>query len=156
MNSKYIYILAFSVTAFISTAAIQTTGICDSAGIKSKLKKELIPDYRYDSSNITPFKSSGEFQGKKIEVPLFDGEKYRFVFNTAGADKNFQIYISNKKDGFKTGKVLFALKEVREEGKDLYIFEPKKGEKLYITYIVPPSLEDPKDFCAAFMIGYKL
>ena len=97
----------------------------------------------------------GEFQGKKIEVPLFGGEKYRFVFSTKGANKNFQIYISNKKDT-KSGKFLYSLKEHRKEGKDIYIFEPEKAEKLYITYIVPPSLDEPTDFCAAFMIGYKL
>lgn len=148
------YFVLGSVVVLFS--AFQTSSFCDSATIKAELKQELKPDYRYDSSNITPFKASGQFQGKKIEVPLFDGEKYRFVFNTKGADKNFQIYISNKKDGAKSGKFLYSLKEHREEGKDIYIFEPEKAQKLYITYIVPPSLNDPKDFCAAFMIGYKL
>ena len=155
MKKAIIYSFLVGLT-ILTTSAIQQSIGCDSAALKAELKKELIPEFKYDSSNITPFKASGEFQGKKIEVPLFGGEKYRFVFNTKGADKNFQIYISNKKDGFKTGKVLFALKEVREAGKNIYIFEPEKAEKLYITYIVPPSLDEPKDFCAAFMIGYKL
>lgn len=140
----------------VVSTAFQTSSMCDSKVIKAELKQELKPDFRYDSSNITPFKASAEFQGKKIEVPLFEGEKYRFVFNTKGADKNFQIYISNKKDGVKSGKFLYSLKEHREEGKDIYIFEPEKAEKLYITYIAPPALNDPKDFCAAFMLGYKL
>jgi hypothetical protein len=154
MKKTLLYL--FSGILLSTTLAFQSSGLCDASTIKAALKQELKPDYRYDSSSITPFKSSGEFQGKKIEVPLIGGEKFRFVFNTKGADKNFQIYVSNKKDGFKTGKVLFALKEVREEGKDIYVFEPEKSEKLYITYIVPPSLGEAHDFCAAFMIGYKL
>lgn len=154
MKNSIKYFLLGSVV--VISSAFQTSSFCDSAVIKSELKQELKPDYRYDSSSITPFKATGQFQGKKIEVPLFDGEKYRFVFNTKGADKNFQIYITNKKDGAKSGKFLYSLKEHREEGKDLYVYEPKKAEKLYITYIVPPSLENPVDFCAAFMIGYKL
>lgn len=154
MKKTILKSIALGGIILISTA-FQSSGVCDGSSIKAELKQELKPDFRYDSSNITPFKASGEFQGKKIEVPLFGGEKYRFVFSTKGASKNFQIYISNKKDT-KSGKFLYSLKEHREEGKDIYIFEPEKAEKLYITYIVPPSLDEPTDFCASFMIGYKL
>lgn len=153
---KIIYSIIAVPGIFLLTAAIQVSSLCNSSEIKSELKRALIPEYRYDSASITPFKASSEFQGKKIEVPLFSGEKYRFVFNTKGASKNFQIYVSDKKDGLKSGKFLFALKEVREEGKDIYVFEPEKSQKLYITYIVPPAVEGVEDFCAAFMIGYKL
>ena len=49
----------------VISSAFQTSSFCDSAALKSELKQELKPDYRYDSSNITPFKASGQFQGKK-------------------------------------------------------------------------------------------
>lgn len=146
--------LSLAACFIISTAAIES-GNCDSKTVRSELKHELVPDYRYDSSNITEFTTSSEFQGKKIEIPLFKTEKYRFVFNTEGTDKNFQIYVSNKKDT-KSGKILFALKDVKKEGQNVYTFDVEGVDKLYVTYVVPPSLEQINSFCVAFMIGYKL
>ncbi len=147
--------ITFSVLAFTVFSAFQVAETCDSKNIKSELKRELIPEYRYDSSNITSFTPNSDFQGKKIEIPLYKTEQYRFVFNTKGTDKNFQIYVSDKKDT-KSGKILFALKDVKEEGKDIYVFDPQTTDKLYITYIIPPSLEASTEFCVGFMIGYKV
>ena len=141
---------------FVLLSAFQISEVCDTKSVKSELKRELIPEYRYDSSNMCSFTTNSDFQGKKIEIPLYKTESYRFVFNTKGADKNFQIYISDKKDT-KKGNILFALKDVREDGKDVYVFDPNiDSDRLYITYIIPPSIEAISEFCVGFMIGYKV
>ncbi len=154
MKSRFLTIPSF-ILSFVVLTAFQISENCDSKAIKSVLKRELIPEYRYDSSKIMSFTTTGDFQGKKIEIPLYKTENYRFVFNTKGADKNFQIYVSTHKDS-KKGKILFALKDVREAGKDTYVFDPETTDKLYITYIIPPAVETTSEFCVAFMIGYKV
>ena len=153
MNRK-VGLIFLSVLFVVLTSAIESAN-CDSKSVRATLKKELIPDYRYDSSNISSFTTSSEFQGKKIEIPLFKSEKYRFVFDITGADKNFQIYISTNKDA-KKGKMLYALKDVKKEGQNIYTFDVEGRDKLYITYVVPPSVEGVNSFCSAFMLGYKL
>jgi len=151
---SYIIALAFVLT-YSATIAQESSSNCDATALKSELKAELKPDYKYDSSKITRFTYSADFQGQEIEVPLFPGEKYRFVFNVAGAGKNFQIYVYESKAGTKNRKALFALKNVREEGKNVYSYEPEGAKKLYITYVIPPSLEGLTEGCVAFMLGYK-
>lgn len=148
------YIVAVAIFGVVSLNSFAQTS-CDATALKAEMKQELKPDYKYDSSKITRFTTSADFQGKEIEVPLFPTEKYRFVFDVAGADKNFQIYVYDQKLGTKGRKALFALKNVREEGKNVYVYEPSGKNKLYITYVVPPSLDGVKDICAAFMLGYK-
>ncbi|MBL4667707.1 MAG: hypothetical protein HRT73_11175 [Flavobacteriales bacterium] len=146
--------LLLAVIGFVGVA-FQTTELCNVKLLKSELKKELNPDYKYDASNVTRFTYSSKFQGKEIEVPLFDGQKYRFAFNINGADKNFQIYISYEKAGDKNRKNIFALKDIRKEGQDIYVFEPKDSKKVYITYIIPPSVESTNSSCVAFILGYQ-
>lgn len=150
-------IIAIALLSLFSFSSLfaQESASCDATTIKNELKAELKPDYKYDSSKITRYTASGDFQGKEIEVPLFEGEKYRLVFNITDADKNFQVYVYSEKAGTKNRKALFALKNVREEGKSVYVYEPEGQSKLYITYVIPPSLEGVKESCAAFMLGYK-
>lgn len=144
-----------SIVALCTVSIAFAQDNCDATVLKADLKSGLKPDYKYDSSKITKYTASADFQGQEIEVPLFPGEKYRFVFNIAGTGKNFQIYIYDKKAGTPNRKALFALKEVKEEGKNIYTYEPENASKLYITYVIPPSLEGAVDGCVAFMLGYK-
>lgn len=153
MKMKHIYLLASLI--LIGFTGFSQEAECNSSEYRSNLKRGLIPDYRYDSFKLSSFTTSSEFQGKKIQIPLYDSEKYRFVFDVREVGKNFQIYISTKKDT-KKGKVLFALKDVLEEGKSIYTYDVENEDELFITYIVPPSVEGESSFCIAFMIGYKL
>lgn len=152
---KIKYFIAIAVVSLFTSTSVIAQANCDGTTLKAELKEGLKPDYKYDSSKITKYTASADFQGQEIEVPLFPGEKYRFVFNIAGTGKNFQIYVYDKKAGTANRKALFALKNVREEGKNIYTYEPEGANKLYITYVIPPSLEGAADGCVAFMLGYK-
>ena len=61
--------LLLAVIGFVGVA-FQTTELCNVKLLKSELKKELNPDYKYDASNVTRFTYSSKFQGKEIEVPF--------------------------------------------------------------------------------------
>ena len=82
MKNKVSFIISFLLIAFISTAAIQIVELCDATALKKELKSELKPDFKYDSSKTSRFTYKTKIQTKEIEVPLFMGEKYRFLFNT--------------------------------------------------------------------------
>ena len=68
---SYIIALAF-IFNYSATVAQESSSNCDATALKSELKAELKPDYKYDSSKITRFTYSADFQGQEIEVPLLN------------------------------------------------------------------------------------
>jgi hypothetical protein len=133
----------------IAQDAVET----DATKLKADLKTLLKPDYKYDSSTTTRFKYSSEAKGKEIEVPLFMGEKYRFLFNIAGAE-NIEINIYDKSSVKEKRTLLFSSKNAVSDGK-IYTFEPEKSRKMYINYTIPSSENTETSGCVLFMLGYK-
>jgi hypothetical protein len=154
MKNRISYITLFLVVAFVSTAAIQITQEYDITALKKELKKELKPEYKYDSSKTSRFTYKAKTQIKEIEVPLFMGEKYRFLFNTAGLPQKVKVEIYNKKIGHKRRKLLYEIEQ--KEGQHIYTFEPKKSRKMYINYTVPETSEEELKGCMIFILGYRL
>jgi hypothetical protein len=148
MKFNFIYLIIFA--AFISTAAIQVTEEIDVTMLKSELKRELRPDYKYDSSKVSSFTYNNESQVKEIEVPLFMGEKYRFLFNINAA-KGVKVEIYSKPSTSKNRKLLYTLNE--QPNQYVYTFEPEKSSKMYINYTIPAGsgLEGKM----IFVLGYK-
>jgi hypothetical protein len=143
------------ITLFITFAAFQVVEECDATSLKAELKKELSPDYRYDSSKSTKFTFKAKEQVKEIEVPVFMGEKYRFLFNTAGLSKNITVRIYNKSVTSSKRKLLYEL--LPKEGQHIYTFEPEKSRKMYIEYTIPESTEaTPVSSCMVFVLGYQI
>jgi len=142
--------LLMSITSFAQT----TTAECDATALKGDLKPLLKPEFKYDSSKTTRFSYSSKKQIKEIEVPLFMGEKYRFLFNTAGLPKDIKVEIYSKAHDNSKRKLLYALEQ--EEGKTTYTFEPTKSRKMYINYTIPESTEEELRGCMVFLLGYKL
>ena len=154
MKTK-LYIFSIILLALSSIAAIQITEECDALALKTELKKELQPDYKYDSSKTTRFSYKTKEQRKEIETPLFMGEKYRFMFNTSGLTRDIKIEIYNKPFDHKKRELLYKLEP--KAGKYIYTFEPEKSRKMYVTYSIP-KVEDPtliKD-CLVLGIGYQM
>lgn len=155
MKKKITYI-SFVLLAFFSIAATQTPEECDSRALKSELKPKLKPEFKYDSSKTSRFNYKNKKQVKEIEIPLFMGEKYRFLFNTAGLPKDIEIGIYNKPTGHKKRKLLYELKE--KEGEHIYVFEPSKSKKMYLTYTIPAvELTNNEELrgCMVLLIGFK-
>lgn len=138
----------------VSLFAFQIAQECDATALKKELKRELRPDFKYDSSKTSRFTYKAKVQGKEIEVPLFMGEKYRFLFNTAGVPEDIKIEIYNKKLGHKKRKLLYSLD--KKEGQHIYSFEPKKSRRMYINYTIPEISEEELSGCMIFVLGYRL
>ncbi|MCO6500921.1 MAG: hypothetical protein J5I47_11195 [Vicingus serpentipes] len=152
MNKAVKYILIV-VVLIISTAA-QIVGECDATALKSELKQELKPDYKYDSSKTTRFTFKDKIQTKEIEIPLYMGEKYRFAFNTAGLPKDVKIEIYSKPIGHRKRELIYQLKQ--KENQHLYSFDPEKSKKMYITYTIPVVEDEELNGCITFLLGYKV
>ena len=152
---KKVTFILITLSVFL-TAAIQVAEECDSVALKKELKVKLKPDYKYDSSKTTRFYYKTKPQTKEIEIPLYRGEKYRFLFNTACLrKKEVKIEIYSKPVGHKKRELLYSLEQ--KEGEHIYSFEPEKSRKMYITYSIPSveNVDETKD-CIAFVLGYQL
>ena len=154
MKTKNVIILSCLFVALLSLAAVQVADLCDATALKAELKRELRPDYRYDSSKTSRFKYISKTQVKEIEVPLFMGEKYRFLFNTKGLPKDITIEIYNKPNGNSKRKLLYQLEQ--KEDQFIYAFEPEKSRKMYINYTIPAHVNSELNGCVIFVLGYKL
>lgn len=153
LKIKYTLLLALPL---LLMGTIQVAEQCDAMELKSVLKKELKPDYKYDSSKTTRFIYKTKTQLKEIEVPLYMGEKYRFLFNTDGlTSDSVKVEIFSKPLGHKKRKLLYSIDNKSDE--NIYLYEPQKSRKLYINYSIP-KVDKPtitKD-CLVLVIGYKM
>lgn len=153
---KIIFYSTILLVLLTSTALKLEEVQCVAADLKNELKPLLKPEYKYDSSQITRIVYKKDAFQTGIEVPLFMGEKYRFLFNTAGLPKDVEISIYDKKPGNKNKNALFTLSKVKEAGRHLYSFEPEKSKKMYIVYTIPAAEEEDLKGCLVFLLGYKL
>jgi hypothetical protein len=153
---KILFSSTILLVLLTSTALKLEEVLCVAADLKKELTLLLKPEYKYDSSKITRVLYKKEAFQSGIEVPLFMGEKYRFLFNTAGLPKDIEINIYDKKPTSKKKTALFTLSKVREANKHLYSFEPEKPKKMYVVYTIPATDEEDLKGCVVFLLGYKL
>ncbi len=154
MKKIILHILLVSVVLLSSSAIQEKTNECDIRLLKNELIKTLKPNFKYDSSKATHFLFTDREQIIEIAAPLFKGENFRFLFNTAGLPKNIEIRFYDKKQGSKNRKRLFSLEEVRKEGKHIYAYDPKISKKIYLNYIIPRTRKQNLSGCMVCVIGY--
>ncbi len=138
----------------ISVSAVE--GDCDVRALKNELIRELRPDYKYDSSNISRFVFESQKQGTEVQIPMFSGESYRLLFNTAGIPTDFEIKIYDKKVGSNNRKLLFSAKGSESDNKHVFIYEPEKPKTMYVDYFLPGIDEKGVTGCIVFLMGYKI
>ncbi len=159
MNTRF-YTLLIALVTFLTFAFTsddeQTTTTCDALNIKNKAKETLKPIYSYDASKTTHLVFGSKMQFKELEVPLYVGEKYRFIFSMEGLPQNVDIEVYDKKYESKDRKLLFSSKESQKVN-DQYVFDPEKSyRKLYIDYHVPPAEGAEAKGCLILTLGYKI
>lgn len=120
------------------------------------MKEKLKPDYKYDSSKSTKFVYKTKPQRKEIEIPLYRGEKYRFLFHTGGLSRqDVKIEIYDKPTESKKRTLLYEL--IPKNGQEIFIFEPEKSRKMYLNYTIPEVAEPTEQQdCIAMVLGYQL
>lgn len=147
------------VTAYILIAlsftlvSFQSDQGCDASALKAELKPNLKPDFKYDSSKTSTFTYNKKAHGREIEVPLFMGEDYVFLFNTKGLPKDIKVEIYSEKIGHKKRKLLYNLEQ--KEGENIYSFKPTKSRKMYVNYTIPGVEESGLRGCMVFVVGYQ-
>lgn len=154
---KSILSLLLTFTIIIGSAeSLQSTFVCPSTELKNEIKPMLKPDYKYDSSKITRIKIQGQ-EGKttEVEVPLFIGEKYKFIFNTKELQKDVIISIYNKKLGKNNRELLYSNRDEKDGEKSTFSWEPDKSRTMYINYEVPKDA-GISEGCVVFLLGYRI
>ncbi len=141
-------LLIFSLTSFQGGDIL-----CSAKDLKEKAQDGLDP-YKYDSSELTRIVYKNTATVKEIEVPLFIGEKYRFVFVSEALPKAVEIQVYNKNKEAKNRKLLFSSKDTGSNAKEL-VFEISKSRQVFIDYVVPPVETGSYSGCAVFAVGYK-
>lgn len=154
---KSILTLVLTLIIIVGSAeALQTTFVCPSTDLKNDIKPLLKPEYKYDSSKITRIKIKGQ-EGKvtEVEVPLFIGEKYKFIFNTTELQENVVISVYNKKLGKSKRELLYSNKDEIDGKKKTFEWEPTKSRTMYINYEVPKDAGISQG-CVVFLLGYRI
>lgn len=138
----------------LTGAAIQATDTCDTKSLKEKAKAGLDP-FKYDSGKVTRLFYKKKEQLKEIEIPVFVGEKYRFVFNTEGVTRDVKVSVFNKDKESKNRKELYTFNAATNP--ELAVWEPAgRSMKYYVDYSIPAVSDSlPPSECMVMMIGYK-
>lgn len=133
----------------------QSSVSCDKTTLSSNCKKKLEP-FKYDSQKFTKIVHKNTPQQLEIEVPVFFGEKYRLVFNTAALSKSIAINVYTKSKESKKREPIYSTKALKSGEKE-FVFDAPRMRKLYIDYEVPAdSTNSNLSECVVFMIGYDL
>ena len=154
MKKPFISLFLTLTIVFGTTQALQSTFVCPSTDLKNEIKPLLKPDYKYDSSKITRIKAKGDSAVTEVEVPLFIGEKYKFIFNTAQLQSDVVISVYNKKAGKGNRELLYSNKNEMGGGKTNFEWEPEKSKTMYINYEIPKGTTG--DGCVVFLLGYRI
>ncbi len=155
--NKY-FLFAFALLAFVIISFKQThepSDFCNSVEGKQKCKDALKPGFQYDATKVTKVTFSTKKDFKELEVPLYIGEKYRFVFNSEGNPQPVDIEVYDNKFESRKRKLLFSSRDFPVEQRE-FIFEPVRAKKVFIDYAVPPTTDSTKKGCVVFAIGYKI
>jgi hypothetical protein len=157
MNKTPILLIALSVFCIglisFQYQAQTIKDYCTSSASRKKSKVTLKP-YQYDTGKTNKITFKAKEQKREIEVPLFIGERYRFVFNTEGLPQPIGIDIYSKKSTSKKRELLFSNKDIPAEQTE-FIFEPEKSKTLFVTYSVPVTNDTIKKGCVLFILGYQ-
>ena len=146
--------IIFSLSLLFILVAFQTSNVlCNSKELKEKAKSKL-EAYKYDNSELTKIIYKNKETIKEIEVSLFVGEKYRFIFELEALPKQVEVQIYNKSKDAKNRKLLFSSKEIGLNKKE-FDFEISKSRHVYVDYVIPPQETGSYSGCAVLMVGYK-
>ncbi len=140
----------------VSFTGVSQSSSCNTVELKTQSKEFLKPDFRYDASKTTYLTFLNKKQFKELEVPLYIGEKYKLVFNTAGVPENVDIEVYTKKYEANGRELLFSSRD-SEPTDNCYTFEPTKAlRRVYIDYLIPPASGEKSSGCVVMTLGYKI
>ena len=151
-----------TITISIATIAVILTGAqynvikdyCTAAITKKKCKETLKP-FQYDASKVSKLTFKYKPAVKEVEVPLYFGESYRFVFNREGLPQHVDVNVYNKPFDNKKRVLLWTTKG-KPETQNEFVWEPEKSRKMYVNYSIPATNDTIKKGCIVFVLGYKI
>ncbi len=116
--------------------------------------------YHFDCANSLPVKFIRKEQVKEIQIPIFSGEKYLFVFNTYALAPGVKIDVWDKPMEDSKRENLFSVKSSDAAKINRFIPKKKLRDRVYIDYTIDahPNANDnsPEDGgCGVIVVGFK-
>ena len=145
-------LLLFAMLAISQTA--EPVDSCTPRETREKCKQSLDP-FKYDAGKIVRIVFKEQAQQQEYEIPLYMGEKYRFVFQKEGLPQDVEINVYDKMIGAKNRSLLFSSKGKSFDEKEI-IWEPEKSRRVYVHFDIPPTTDVVKKGCVIFLLGYAL
>lgn len=141
----------------LAVLIMSADGSCNWEDIKKDCE-DLLKPYKYYAFKVSRIEFGTESQFKEIQIPLFRGSEYRFVFNTAALPEDVKIQIWNAPAEFEGRKLIYEA----EKGKDLVVYDPPKtkvNNRIFINYVIPASAKtefgESSSGCVVFYSGFK-
>lgn len=156
MKRTILFSLVLSACTLMAFQGYQNDPIKDycNASEAKKASKETLAPYTYDAAKTNKFTFKNKVQKREIEVPLFIGEKYRFVFNTSGLPQPVKIEVYDKSSDSKKRSLLFTSDDAKANDNQI-VWEPEKSKKCFVNYTVPVTNDTLKKGCVTMVVGYK-
>lgn len=126
---------------------------CNSSESKKTAKSGLEEGFEYDALKVVKIKYNNERQRKQIEVPMYFGEKYCFIFNRESLPQDVKIKVYNKNFESRKKELLFSSDNYPEDQSQI-VWIPEKSRKMYVVYEVPATNDTIKEGCIVMVLGY--
>lgn len=155
MKRSTLFLLPVSVMIIALTCAfIQATDACDAKTLKENAKAALDP-FKYDSGKLTRLYYKKKEAMKELEIPVFFGETYKFVWNTEALSRQVKVTVFDKDKNSTKRKELFSF--TTGSGEKIHSFTPSKhATKYYVDYDLPAVSDSiPPSECMVMMLGFK-
>ncbi|NNM93989.1 MAG: hypothetical protein HKL88_00830 [Bacteroidia bacterium] len=116
--------------------------------------------FHYDCANRVDVKFIRKEQVKEIQIPIFSGEEYLFVFNTYALAPGVKIDVWNKPIEDSKRENLFSVKSSDAVKVNRFMPKKKLRDRIYIDYTIEahPTVSDsnPENGgCGMVVVGFK-
>lgn len=127
---------------------------CNATESRQKCKKALEP-FKYDAGKVVRIDFKDREQQQEFEIPLYIGERYRFVFQKEGLPLDVEISVYDKQIGSKNRTQLFTTKGMSFDEKQI-IWEPEKSRRVFVHFDIPATTETDRKGCVVLLLGYAI
>lgn len=116
--------------------------------------------FHYNCANYVAVKFIRKEQVKEIEIPIFSGEAYIFIFNSYNLAPGVKIDVWNKPQKDTKRENLFSCKSTDAQKINRFMPKKKLRDHVYIDYTIEahPAVKDdsPENGgCGMLVVGYK-
>lgn len=151
MKKTFIVLIlsALLVSSFYSTHAIAQ---CTARTIIKECKSKFVDPYKYSGCWMKEFVLDHKYKRIEGHFVVLEGLQYQILFCSSGSAESVTINIYDK--SMDAGKKRKLYDSSKNQGANMWKFEPTVSGDYYVEYIIPPSQTgEPQTGCLMLMVG---